>query len=402
MTVSLEMIEEARRRISGSIYQTFLMETASISRLTGLHVKLDPENLQKTGSFKIRGATNKISLLTAAERQKGIIAASAGNHALGVAHAAEQAGIDATIVMPQTTSLAKLEAMRAYSARIVLEGQTYDDAAAHARTLQSETGATIIHAFNDPDVIAGQGGIGLEILEQWPEVETVIVAIGGGGLISGIATAVKSVKPGVKVVGVEASGAAAAKLALEKGSPAKLDAVNTLADGIAVKQVGDVTFPIIQRYVDDVVTVEEGEIAAAVLLLLEKCKIVVEGSGAVPLAALLYRKDIARGSNVALVLSGGNIDVNMLGKIIDSGLAQAGRFMTVEIALDDAPGSLHALLGEVAELEANVLTVEHNRTSASAPFGKAFVTLYLETRGYDHIEKISSNLGERHEIRTKG
>lgn len=402
MNVSLEMIEEARKRISGSIYRNFLMESTSISRLTGLHVRLDPENLQKTGSFKIRGATNKISLLSADEKRRGIIAASAGNHAQGAAHAAEEAGIDATIVMPKTTSLAKLEAMRVYSAKVVLEGPTYDDAAAHARELQRETGATFVHAFDDPDVIAGQGGIGLDIVEQWPEVETVVVPIGGGGLIAGVATAVKTKKPGVKIVGVEASGAASAKLALEKGNPAKLDSARTLADGIAVKQVGDITFPIIQRYVDEVVTVDEGEIAASVLMLLERSKIIVEGAGAAPLAALLYRKDIAKGSNVALVLSGGNIDVNMLGKIIDGGLAQAGRFMTIEIALDDAPGSLHSLLGEVAELEANVLTVEHNRTSANAPFGKAFVTLYLETRGYDHIERISRTLGERYEIRTEG
>jgi threonine dehydratase len=402
MSVSFEMIEEARKRISDSIYQTFLMETASISNRTGLRVKLDPENLQKTGSFKIRGATNKISLLTADEKQKGIVAASAGNHALGVAHAAEEAGIDATIVMPKATSLAKLEAMRAYSAKVVLEGPTYDDAASHARELQRETGATFVHAFDDPDVIAGQGGIGIDLIEQWPEVETVVVSIGGGGLISGIATAVKSIKPAVKVIGVEASGAASATLARKQGKPAKLDSVRTLADGIAVKRVGGITFPIIQQYVDDIVMVDEDEIAASVLMLLEKCKIIVEGAGAAPLAALLYRKGIARGSNVALVLSGGNIDVNMLGKIIDGGLAKSGRFMTVEIALDDAPGSLHALLGEVAELEANVLTVEHNRTSANAPFGKAFVTLYLETRGYDHIEKINRILGNHYEIRTEG
>jgi len=401
MTVTLQMISEARERIKGAIYETSLMETTSISSLTGLHVRLDPENLQKTGSFKIRGATNKIALLTPAEKQKGIIAVSAGNHAQGVAHAAKEAGIEAAIVMPRATSLAKLEAMRVYPARVILEGNSFDEAADYALGLQRETGATFVHPFDDPDVIAGQGSIGIDIVEQWREVDTVIVSIGGGGLISGIATAIKAMKPGVKIVGVEAAGAASTKAALEKGGPIRLDSVDTVADGIAVKQVGEITFPIIQRLVDEVVTVDEDEIAAAVLMLLEKGKIVVEGAGAVPLAALLYRKGVARGKNAVLALSGGNIDVNMLGKIIDSGLAKSGRFTTIELALDDMPGSLHALLGEVARLEANVLTVEHNRTSAKAPFGKTFVTLYLETRGCEHTEKINSRLAERYEIRTK-
>ena len=398
MSISLKMIEQARKRIEKSIYPTSLMETTSISALAGLRVKLDPENLQKTGSFKIRGATNKVLLLTPEEKRMGIVAASAGNHSQGVAHAAAEAGIDATIVMPKTISLAKLEAMRSYAATIELKGAAFDEALERARFLQGSTGATLIHAFDDPDVIAGQGSIGIDILEQWPEVETIIVSIGGGGLISGIATAVKSMKPGVKVIGVEASGAASAKLALEAGKPAKLASVSTLADGIAVKQVGEITFPIIQRYVDEVVTVDEDEIAASVLTLLERSKMIVEGAGAAPLAALLYRKGIVRGTNVALVLSGGNIDVNMLGKIIDRGLAKSGRFMTIELALDDAPGALRSLLGEVAALEANVLTVEHNRTSARAPFGKTLVTLYLETRGYDHIERIKKELSKAHEI----
>jgi len=401
MTVSLDMIKKARKRIQDSIYPASLMETISISSFTGLNVKLQGENLQKTGSFKIRGATNKIALLSSGEKAKGVVAASAGNHAQGVAYAAEQAGIKATIVMPRTTSLAKLEAMRHYSADVVLEGQAYDEAAEHAHSIQRETGATFVHAFDDADVIAGQGTIAIDIIEQWPEVDTIVAAIGGGGLVSGIATAAKGIKPGIKIVGVEASGAASAKLALKKGKPAKLKSVNTLADGIAVKQVGELTFPIIQRLVDEVVTVDEDEIAAAVLLLLEKSKMVVEGAGAVPLAALMYRKGIAKGKNVVLVLSGGNIDVNIVGKIIDSGLAKAGRFMTVEAVLNDIPGALHTLLGSVARLEANVLSVEHNRTSARAPFGKTFVTLYLETRGYDHIERIVKELGERYDIQSK-
>lgn len=401
MALTLRMIAEARERIQHSIYRTPLMETSSLSSLTRFHVKLKPENLQKTGSFKIRGATNKIALLGPAERQKGVITASAGNHAQGVAYAAQQAGIDAAIVMPRSTSLAKVEAMRRYPAKLILEGQSFYEASDHARMLQSETGATFVHAFDDLDVIAGQGTIGLEIVEEWPQVDTVIVAIGGGGLISGIATAVKEAKPRVKIVGVQAAGAASCNLALEKGKPAKLASVHTLADGIAVKQIGDLTLPIIQRLVDDVVTVEEDEIAAAVLHLLERSKVVIEGAGAVPVAALMYRKAIARGENVVVVLSGGNIDVNMLGKIIDAGLAKGGRFMTVEVALDDVPGSLRTLLGHVAGLEANVLTIEHNRTSAKAPFGKTFVTLHLETRGEEHVEDIARELAKHYEIQTR-
>ena len=401
MSVTFEIIAEARRRIEKSIYRTFLMESASISSLAGLRVRLKPENLQKTGSFKIRGATNKIALLSPNEKRKGIIAASAGNHAQGVAHAAERGGIKATIVMPRTTSLAKVEAMRRYRVELILEGQSFDEAAHHAGTLQRETGATLVHAFDDPEVIAGQGTVGLEIIEEWPEVDTVVVPIGGGGLIAGIATAIKHSKPDIKMVGVQASGAPSAKLAVEKGRPTKLGSVHTLADGIAVKQVGELTFPVIQRLVDDIVTVDEDEIAAAVLLVLERCKVTAEGAGAASLAALMYREGIAKGQNVALVLSGGNIDVNMLGKIIDRGLAKSGRFMTVEAVLEDAPGSLHRLLGHVAELEANVLNIEHMRTSVKAPFGRTLVTLHLETRGYDHIDGIARRLGESYEIQTR-
>jgi threonine dehydratase len=393
MPVSFKSIEEASQRIRNSIYQTPLMETNSISSLTGLHVRLKPENLQKTGSFKIRGATNKIALLNAEQKKKGVVAASAGNHAQGVAYAAERAGIEATIVMPVSTSLAKVEAMRHYRSKLVLEGPTYYEAAEYAKGLQRKTGATYIPAFDDYDVIAGQGTIGIEIVDEWPEVDTIVVAIGGGGLISGIATAVKEKKPHVKIVGVQAANSASVKAALEQGKPVKLPSANTLADGIAVKQVGRLTFPIIQCLVDEIITVEEDEIAAAVLHLLEQSKIVVEGAGAVPVAALLYHPKIASGSNVALVLSGGNIDVNMLGKIINSGLGKAGRFMTIEVNLDDEPGSLHALLSHIARLSANVLTIEHDRTSVKAPFGKTLVTLHLETRGYEHIEQIARELG---------
>jgi threonine dehydratase len=401
MTVSLKSIAEASRRIYNTIYRTPLMETTSISKLAGLHVRLKPENLQKTGSFKIRGASNKISLLESGQKRKGVIAASAGNHAQGVAYAAEQAAIEAAIVMPKTTSLAKVEAMRRYRCRLILEGEGYYEAAEYAKALQQESGATFIPAFDDYDVIAGQGTIGLEILEEWPEVDTVITAIGGGGLISGIATAIKEKKPQVKIIGVQAAGAASAQEALRRGKPVKLAAVQTLADGIAVKQVGDLTFPIIQRLVDEVVVVEEDEVASAVLHLLEQSKIVVEGAGAVSVAALLYHKNIAKGQNVVPVLSGGNIDVNMLAKIIDTGLAKAGRFMTIEVILNDSPGSLQALLSHVAKLEANVLTIEHNRTSAKAPFGKTYVTLHLETRGYEHVEEIARQLGKYYPIETR-
>ncbi|MBI4830350.1 MAG: threonine ammonia-lyase [Candidatus Lindowbacteria bacterium] len=401
MAVTMANIIEARKRIQNVIYRTALMETTSLSLLTGLHVKLKSENLQKTGSFKIRGASNRIALLTPEEKARGVITASAGNHAQGVAYAAQQAGIESTIVMPSTTSIAKVEAVRRYKTRIILEGQTYDEAAERARAIQRETVATFVHAFDDYDVIAGQGTIGVEILEEWPEVDTVLVSIGGGGLISGIATAIKETKPQVRIVGVQASGAPSAKLALERGQPAKLSAAHTLADGIAVKQVGELTFPIIKNLVDEIVTVDEDEIAAAVLHLLEKSKVVIEGAGAAPVAALMYRRGIAKRSNVVVVLSGGNIDVNMLGKIIDSGLAKSGRFMTVEVVLEDVPGSLQRLLKHIADLEGNVLTIEHNRTSAKAPFGKTFVTLHLETRGYEHVEEIARELRKHYEVQPK-
>jgi threonine dehydratase len=398
MPPTLKSVEEAAGRIKNSIYRTPLMETTTLSSLSGFRVRLKPENLQKTGSFKIRGASNKIALLDESQKRGGVIAASAGNHAQGVAFAAERAAIEATIVMPKTTSLAKVEAMRRYRATLILEGQGYYEAAEYAKARQVETGATFIPAFDDYDVIAGQGVIGLEILEEWPEVDTIIAAIGGGGLISGIATAVKEKKPQVRIIGVQAAAAASAVAALEQGKPVKLASAESLADGIAVKQVGELTFPIIQQLVDEIVTVEEDEIAAAVLHLLEQCKTVVEGAGAVPVAALLFHRGIAKGNNVALVLSGGNIDVNMLGKIIDGGLAKAGRFMTVEVSLDDTPGSLHALLSHVARLQANVLSIEHDRTSAKAPFGKTIVALHLETRGYDHIEEISRKLRKHYAV----
>jgi threonine dehydratase len=401
MAVTLNDIIEARKRIQDTIYHTALMETTSVSLLTGLRVKLKPENLQKTGSFKIRGAANKIALLSPADKAKGVITASAGNHAQGVAYAARQAGIEATIVMPSTTPIAKVEAVRQYRTNLVLEGETYNEAADYARELQIKTGATFVHAFDDYDVIAGQGTIALEILEEWPEVESVLVSIGGGGLISGIAIAIKETKPQVRIVGVQASGAPSARLALEEGRPVKLISAYTLADGIAVKQIGERTFPIIKSLVDEVVTVDEDEIASAVLHLLEKSKVVVEGAGAAPVAALMYHKGIAKRHNVVVVLSGGNIDVNMLGKIIDGGLAKSGRFMTVEVVLEDVPGSLQKLLQHVAELRGNVLTIEHNRTSAKAPFGKTFVTLHLETRGYEHVEEIGRELAKHYNIQPK-
>ncbi len=401
MGLTLRSIEEARNRIRDLVYATPLMETSYISSMTGCHVRLKPENLQKTGSFKIRGAGNKIALLSAAEKETGVITASAGNHAQGVAFAAERAGIKATVVMPRTTSLAKVEAVRRYRADVLLRGETYDEAAAHAEKIREETGATFVHAFDDFDVMAGQGVIGLEILEEWPDVDTLVVPIGGGGLISGVATAVKKNRPQAKLVGVQAASMPSVDLALGHKEPPPAGAVNTLADGIAVKQVGKLTLPIIRGLVDEIVTVDEYEIAAAVLILLERSKVVVEGSGSAPLAALMYRKNIVKGNNVVLLLSGGNIDVNMLGKIIDSGLAKSGRFMTIEVILEDVPGSLHSVLGHVARLEANVLTIEHNRTSEKAPFGKAFVTLYLETRGHEHVRMIARELAKHYEIQLR-
>jgi threonine dehydratase len=360
--------------------------------MVGTSIFLKAENLQRSGAYKIRGATYKLSQLRDEERLHGVIAASAGNHAQGVAIAASALHIPCTIVMPTGAPLAKVTATEGYGATVLLFGDTYNDAYEHARELSRQTGATYIEAFNDPDIIAGQGTIGLEILADLPDVEAIVVNIGGGGLIAGIATAVKALKPSVRIIGVEASGAASMRAALNAGHLVTLPSLNTIADGIATKVVGDLTLEIVRDLVDEVVTVDDEEIIHAVLLLLERCKLLVEGAGAAGVAALLSgRLDVAGRKTVAL-LSGGNIDMNLVGKFIQHGLAVQGRYLVFHTLLPDRPGELLRLLSLVAEQQVNVLDIEHHRAGPRLPIQQVEVVLTLETRDRNHCETLLTML----------
>jgi len=318
-TPTLRDIEHASRMIGDAIHVTPMLHSRTFSKMTGANVYLKPENLQRAGSFKVRGATYKISQLSEEERRHGVIATSMGNHAQAVAIAAQSFGTPATIVMPEQAALVKVMATQGYGARVVLHGATFDDAAAHARELQVTTGATFVHAFDDPDIIAGQGTLGMEILSQVPSVDALIVPIGGGGLISGITIAARALKPDITIIGVEAKGAASCRISLDAGEIRTLPTITTIADGIALKRPGELTFPIIQQLVDEVVTVDDREIISAILLLQERCKLQVEGAGAVGLAALL-RPELLNlvGKEVVVLLSGGNIDMSLLGGFITS------------------------------------------------------------------------------------
>ena len=331
-TVTLGMVLEARERLKKVVRRTDLVPYRVLGVPGKNEIFIKTENLQHTGAFKLRGAYNKIAQLTEEERAHGVIASSAGNHAQGVALAASMFGVKATIVMPEGAPLAKIAATRAYGAEVVLSGLVYDDAYQKAMELQQETGAVFVHPFNDPQVIAGQGSLGLEIMDDEPDIGTVVVPIGGGGLISGIAVAIKSLWPNVKIIGVQAAGAPSMQQSLREGHPITLSSAHTIADGIAVKTPGDLTYELCQKYVDEVVTVDEDEICNAILTLLEKCKIVAEGAGAVSVAALLHNKFKAEGK-IACLVSGGNIDVTTLQRILDKGLMKAGRLAQVCLSL---------------------------------------------------------------------
>jgi threonine dehydratase len=391
--LTLNQILEARQAIRPFVHRTPLDPSTTFSTLTGGTIYLKMENLQKTGSFKVRGAINKISKLSDEDKKKGVLAASAGNHAQGVAMAASRVGIPATIVMPESAPLAKVTATKGYGAKIILSGSVYDDAFQKAMEVQSETGATFIHAFNDLDVMAGQGTIGLEIFEDLPEVDTVLVPIGGGGLIAGIAVALKALKPNVRIIGVEAAGAPCMIQACQVGRPEPLEEASTLADGIAVKCAGDLPFSIVSRYVDSIVTVEEEEISEAILTLMERTKSIAEGAGAVTIAAALQRKVDLTGQKAVLILSGGNIDVNFLAQIIERGLRRSGRSMFFETILPDKPGNLERMLELIAQERANVVTVEHARYDLSIPLRFARVSMTLETQSFEHQQRIIERLG---------
>ncbi len=389
---SVADIWHAQEVIRPHISHTPILASRTLGAMTGASIFLKAENLQRSGAYKIRGATYKLSRLTDEERLHGVIAASAGNHAQGVAIAASALHIPCTIVMPTTAPLAKVTATQGYGATVVLFGDTYNDAYEHASELSGQSGATYVEAFNDPDIIAGQGTIALEILADLPDVEAIVVSIGGGGLISGIATAVKALKPSVRIIGVEASGAASMRAALDAGHLVVLPGVNTIADGISTKVAGDLTFEIVRDLVDEVMTVDDEEIIHAVLLLLERCKLLVEGAGAASVAALLSgRLDVAGRKTVAL-LSGGNIDMNMIGKFIQHGLALAGRYLVVHTLLPDRPGELLRLLSLIAEQKVNVLDIEHHRTGPRLPIQQVEVAMTLETRDRSHCETLLAML----------
>ncbi|MCX7786270.1 MAG: threonine ammonia-lyase [Spirochaetes bacterium] len=387
-------IETAYALIGNHIVQTPIVRSLTLGKICGCDTLFKLENLQMTGAFKERGALNKLLNLSQTERSKGVITASAGNHAQGVAYHAQRLQISAKIVMPVGTPLIKVVSTQEYGAEVVLQGESFDDAYQHARWLEKEEGRVFVHPFDDPYVIAGQGTIGLELLNDplGREVEVVICPIGGGGLISGIATYLKERKPSITVIGVQTASCPSMKVALEQGGPVKLTRASSLADGIAVKQAGTLTYEIVKRYVDDVVTVEEDEIANAVLLLLEIEKIVVEGAGAVPLAAILKFREWFAGKRVISIVSGGNIDVNILHRIITRGLTVAGRTVELKVRLRDVPGALTAVLEILKRLQTNIMDIVHHRFDSVAPIGYVDVSITLETKGHDHVREIKTAL----------
>ncbi len=367
-----------------------------IVHATKIHENLwiKAENLQGTGAFKLRGAYNKLSNLTPEEREKGVIAASAGNHAQGVAYSCMKMGIKGTIVMPKTAPLSKIEATRSYGVTVELQGDTFNDAYEYAKNLQEITGAVFIEPFDDPYVIAGQGTIGLEILEKMNDVDTVIVPIGGGGLISGIAAAIKSLRPNCRVIGVQSEHAPSMKESLEQNKMIKLENVSTIADGIAVKTPGNLTFELCKQYVDEVVTVSEEEIAAAILTLLEKMKMVAEGAGATSVAAAMFNKIDLENHKCVAVLSGGNIDVNLLSKIIDLGLMKTGRKAVINMNVIDKPGNLSRVIELISQTGANIISVNHNRIQNAILFNQCRVGIIIETNNQAHIDEVMRILKE--------
>lgn len=392
MEVTLKDIQSARENIKDVIDATKLINSKKIDDLSNNKVFLKCENLQKTGSFKIRGAYNKIANLTEEQRKNGVIASSAGNHAQGVALGATAYGIKSTIVMPQGAPVAKVMATQEYGAKVVLHGNVYDEAYEKAVEIQRETGATFLHPFNDPYVIAGQGTIALEIIEEFKKVDAIIVPIGGGGLISGIAIAAKSINPDIKVIGVEAKNAASMKRSMDENKIATLDSANTIADGIAVKTPGDLTYSIIKEYVDEIVTVTEDEIANSIITLLEKEKLVVEGAGATSIAALISGKIKMKNKNVVAVISGGNIDMNMICSIIESELLKSGRKIEIKVTITDKPGHLQHLLETIADTNANISSIFQTRVKSYVNIGYQEVTMVLDTKSHEHIKEIHKKL----------
>lgn len=391
--LKLESVYRAAHVLKAVCRRTELIQAPEINPESEVFLK--PENLQLTGSFKVRGAYYKISQLSEEEKAKGVVACSAGNHAQGVALAATKSGIKSLICLPEGAPISKVEATRRLGAEICLVPGVYDDAYQHAIKLRDEMGYTFVHPFDDEAVIAGQGTVGLEILDDMPDVEAVIVPIGGGGLISGVAYALKQLKPDVKVYGVQAEGAASMVKSIRDKKIEKLSSVQTFADGIKVKEPGINTFQMVNEYVDEVVTVAEDEIAAAILTLIERQRIVAEGAGAVSVAAAMFNKVPIKGKKTVCVVSGGNIDVNILNRVISRGLVKFGRTFTVTIALEDKPGQLVSISKIIADLGANVISVLHERNDDSESINGITIKLGIETRDMAHVEQIRETLTQK-------
>jgi threonine dehydratase len=392
--MDVKEIHDARGRLHGVVHDYIKLERSNyFSTLTGGNIFLKCENRQKTGSFKVRGAYNKVAkLIEDGQRPSAVIAASAGNHAQGVAFAARESGIPAIVVMPKGAPLAKIAATQGYGAEVVLAGESYDDAWTHAKEMQKTTGATFLEPFNDTDVIAGQGTIGLEILHDLSSADVIICPTGGGGLLAGVAAAVKSINPKVKVIGVQAERADAMVRSFKAGSVNPLAKVSTIADGIAVKKPGDITFDLIKKYVDGIVTVSDDEIASTIIELIERTKQVVEPAGATSLAAVVSGKVDARGKNVVCILSGGNIDVGFIHKIIERGLLKRGRQISLAILIPDKPGSLEKISGIIAGTNANVIGVRYDRSSVDMQINDVILHITCECSGREHSARIVKEL----------
>jgi threonine dehydratase len=390
--IGLSDIQAALGRIRDAIRVSPCTDSEAFSALTNNSVFLKLDNQQRTGAFKERGALNKLLTLTQTELARGVIAASAGNHAQGVAYHAGRQGVRARIVMPLTTPLTKVSSTRAYGADVVLHGANYDEAYEKAVAQSRQEGFTLVHAFDDDAVIAGQGTLGLEILQQHPDIEAIVAPIGGGGLIGGIACAVKETNPAVRVFGVQPARIPSMKLAVAEGRPVTLNPAKTIADGIAVRRAGERTLPLVQKYVDEIVTVEEEEIANAILLLLEREKTLAEGAGAAAIAALLNHKLPLKGKRIAVLVCGGNIDVTLLARIIERGLVKDGRLVRLRVHLPDYPGALYRLTGILADHRANIVETAYDRAYHGVNLGDTAIDITMETRGPDHIAELLAAL----------
>lgn len=393
--MNLDNIIIAREKMKGIVHETPLDYSKTFSDLAQNEIYLKLENLQKTGSFKVRGSYNKLISLTEEELKKGVVAASAGNHAQGVAYSSQMLGIPCTIVMPKGAPLSKVLATRQYGAEVILEGNVFDEALAFAIELNEKRGATFIHAFDDEAVITGQGTVGLEILDQLPEVEAVICPVGGGGLIAGVAMAVKEKNPNIAVYGVQTMACPSMKQSLMEQKPVAIKSAPTMADGIAVQKPGASNFEIVKKYVDDIVCVDEMEIARTMLMLLERNKLLVEGSGASSLAALLYKKINITNKKVAAVLSGGNVNVHFISRIIERGLVESGRYANFSIILKDKPGELQRVVSSITELDANIQDVHLHHVGKNIYPGYAQLDLSVETKNNEHIEELYRVLKEK-------